>query len=81
MNENERSHVRDWPPNETAGSAMARLEAPRMREGNHEHCFHALRGPIFMVVPDGHIVQKCCKCEATRVIHADHAHEGGRRGT
>ena len=38
----------------------------------HEHCYHALRGPIWMVVPDGHIVQKCCKCENRRTIHADH---------
>jgi len=44
-----------------------------------EHHFHAYRGPIHMVVPDGHIVQKCCKCEKTRVVHADHAHEA-RRG-
>lgn len=42
----------------------------------HEHCWHALRGPIWMVVPDGHTVQKCCGCNATRTIHVDHAYRG-----
>lgn len=39
----------------------------------HEHCYHAYRGPMMMVIPDGHIVQKCCKCSSTRTVHADHA--------
>lgn len=47
-----------------------------MQEHNHNdhvHCWHALRGPIWMVIPDGHTVQKCCECSATRTIHVDHA--------
>lgn len=36
----------------------------------HSHCWHALRGPIW---PDGHIVQKCCECEAIRTVHVEHA--------
>lgn len=39
----------------------------------HEHCWHAFRGPIWMVIPDGHMVQKCCQCEATRTVHVEHA--------
>ena len=39
----------------------------------HQHCYHALRGIIAMVIPNGHTVQKCCKCEAIRTIHIDHA--------
>jgi hypothetical protein len=46
----------------------------------HEHCWHAYRGALHMVIPDGHTVQKCCKCEATRTIHMDHAHEDARKG-
>jgi len=38
------------------------------------HCWHAHEGPLFMVVPDGHIVQECCKCQAHRTIHRDHAY-------
>ena len=38
----------------------------------HKHCWHDYRGAIWMVIPDGHIVQKCCKCPKTRVIHAEH---------
>lgn len=48
-------------------------------ETGHQHCYHAYHGPIWMVIPDGHIVQKCCKCEATRLVHIDHAH-GQHRG-
>lgn len=44
----------------------------------HEHCYHAYGGPIWMVVPDGHVLEKCCKCEATRLIHIDHAAERNR---
>ena len=33
----------------------------------HKHCWHDYRGAIWMVIPDGHIVQKCCKCSRTRV--------------
>ena len=42
---------------------------------DHEHCWHQLRGPIWMVIPDGDTVQKCCRCEATRVVHIEHTHE------
>lgn len=42
---------------------------------NHGHCWHAYQGPIWMVIPDGHVVQKCCQCPATRTIHQDHARE------
>lgn len=35
-------------------------------------CYHAKKGPIMMVIPDGHIVQECCKCHNTRVVHIDH---------
>jgi hypothetical protein len=40
-----------------------------------KHCWHHFSGPIWMVLKDGQIVQKCCKCDATRVVHQDHAHE------
>ena len=39
------------------------------------HCWHAKRGPIWMVLKDGHIVQQCCHCTTTRTVHADHARE------
>lgn len=48
------------------------------QEDNHEHCYHAYHGPIHMVIPDGHTVQKCCKCGTTRAIHMDHAHDDRR---
>lgn len=28
-----------------------------------------------MVIKDGHTVQQCCKCQAIRQIHLDHADE------
>lgn len=43
-------------------------------DDNCDHCWHAKRGPIMMVIPDGHIVQECCKCHRTQTVHADHAH-------
>ncbi len=45
---------------------------------SHEHCFHVYRGPIWMVIPDGHTVQKCCKCLTTRLVHVDHLNEWRR---
>jgi hypothetical protein len=46
-------------------------------DSNHEHCYHAFTGPIWMVVPPGHVVQKCCKCESVRTIHVDHTRPMG----
>jgi len=46
---------------------------------NHEHCFHAFAGPYMAVLKDGHILQKCCKCETTRQVHRDHAWQGAGR--
>lgn len=45
------------------------------------HCWHQKRGPIWMVVPDGHTVQECCKCHACRTIHVDHMLDDHRRGS
>lgn len=42
---------------------------------NHEHCYHTYRGVLHMVVPDGHVVQKCCSCSSMRTIHADHMND------
>lgn len=40
-----------------------------------DHCWHNFVGIIHMVVPDGHVVQKCCRCEEMRDIHRDRARE------
>lgn len=45
---------------------------------NHEHCWHAHRGPIWMVIPPGMTLQECCECHATRMIHIDHVGHHGR---
>lgn len=42
------------------------------KRATHDHCWHAYQGMIHMVVPNGHVLQKCCHCEATRTVHADH---------
>lgn len=44
-----------------------------------DHCFHPFRGPLLMVVQDGHVVVKCCKCPETKTEHADHLHNRARR--
>lgn len=46
----------------------------------HEHCFHLFRGVFHMVLPDGHVLEKCCKCQQTRVIHAEHSTRRAARG-
>lgn len=33
---------------------------------------HLHHGPIHMVVPDGHVVESCCICQALRTIHMEH---------
>lgn len=59
------------------------MEINWLTNKDHEHCWHTHRGPIHMVIPNGHTVQQCCKCQATRTVHADHTHEhrheGGQR--
>lgn len=45
-----------------------------------EHCYHTKQGPIMMWVPDGHVVEECCKCHGWRTIHRSHAHELNRYG-
>jgi len=35
-------------------------------------CWHIFTGAIHMVLQDGQIVEQCCKCHATRVVHRDH---------
>lgn len=47
------------------------------------HCWHARRAPIMMVIKDGHVVQQCCKCRAIRQVHIEHMNDerdtkGGR---
>jgi hypothetical protein len=44
----------------------------------HIHCWHRHEGPIWMVIPNGHVVQKCCKCPAMRTMHRDHACDWGK---
>ena len=39
------------------------------------HCWHRKTGAIWTVVKDGHVLQECCRCPATRTIHLDHAME------
>lgn len=39
----------------------------------HEHCWHIFTGPLLMVIRDGHVVQKCCKCPAMRQVHREHS--------
>lgn len=41
----------------------------------HEHCWHLFRGGVMIVLPDGYIVQKCCKCSEARQVHAEHVGE------
>ena len=45
------------------------------RESEHVHCWHAKRGPIWMVIQDGHVVQACCTCHAVRTVHVEHLQE------
>lgn len=39
---------------------------------NHNHCLHSHRGPIHMVLKDGHVLLECCKCDYTTTKHIDH---------
>ncbi len=57
---------------------MAKGFTIKKHTDSHVHCFHAYRGALLMVIPDGQAVEKCCKCEATRLTHIDHLHEKHR---
>ena len=62
-----------WLMERLAGKAAA---SSGRSDGDHTHCWHAHRGPIMMVLKDGHILQKCCHCEETRQVHRDHLFDG-----
>lgn len=44
------------------------------RPVRHEHCYRPFGGPIHMVLPNGHVLMKCCHCESTETRHAAHVH-------
>lgn len=46
-----------------------------MDRETHEHCYHPFNGPVSMVLEDGHVLLKCCKCPATKTEHQDHMAE------
>lgn len=46
----------------------------------HEHCLHPYMGPIWMVIPDGHVLMKCCRCGHGETKHPDHVWDGMRPG-
>lgn len=58
-----------------ASDSEAERMADRNEKDGHWHCWHQFHGPIWMVIPDGHTVQKCCKCDAVRTVHVEHLHE------
>lgn len=33
-----------------------------------KHCWHFFYGPGINLVPDGHVVEKCCQCPATQTV-------------
>lgn len=35
-------------------------------ESTHEHCWHDYGGTALLTLPRRHIVEKCCRCHATR---------------
>lgn len=37
------------------------------------HCWHVHSSPFYMVLKDGHVLQDCCRCGASRQVHRDHA--------
>lgn len=39
----------------------------------HECCWHQSSEAMMILLRPGQIVQVCCKCSATRTVHADHA--------
>lgn len=43
------------------------------------HCWHLHKGPLMMVIKEGHVVQSCCKCQNMRQVHRAHAGGGGVR--
>ena len=37
------------------------------------HCWHPFEGTFMMVLHSGEMLQECCKCHATQVVHRAHA--------
>lgn len=46
---------------------------------SHEHCFHLYQGIIYMCLPDGHVMLKCCKCDEKKTEHRDHFSKWGSK--
>jgi hypothetical protein len=51
---------------------MKKIIASMSKHECKEHCYHVYRGSFMRVLPDGHVLQKCCSCCSTRTIHRDH---------
>ena len=43
--------------------------------GHERHCWHDYHGPIWMVLRDGLVIQRCCTCSASRTIHTEHRND------
>lgn len=59
---------------------MNKLLESLQTKSKHTCCFHTFRGPLMMVVPDGHVVEKCCECDCMRTVHIEHREHGVRYG-
>jgi hypothetical protein len=57
----------------TTDELLRRLD--KLAPPAHEHCMHPYRGVLHMVVPDGHVVIKCCECDHMETKHGDHWRE------
>jgi hypothetical protein len=52
----------------TKGETMSKLTS----QDTCLHCFHPYEGPYMAVLPNGYVLEQCCKCEKTRQIHRAH---------
>lgn len=44
-----------------------------LNTNTHVHCWHIYTGAIWMVIPEGCVVEECCTCRSTRVRHLGHS--------
>ncbi len=57
-----------------ADARLAGMHGYAPAKGPCQHCFHRYEGPVWMVLPDGHVLEKCCRCGWAGNVHRDHAH-------
>lgn len=66
------------PGGGTGTASFMPTTPPEITPGEEcKHCYHPNEGPLYMVLRDGYVPLRCCKCQQLTTVHRGHVHELG----